>query len=212
MVRQTFTVFFCQYPILGPDDTSASQAGNGGAGRGFLGGRNGFKPNFSWQHTVPTYTAFSKLRKDASRLTVIVWSKLWLLLQHSLVFAFSLSLESGGKSREAEEEGLGHGQCFAGRPSGVLQLDCSQCRHLSQPPYPNAVNRDGKGLRRVARAGDEFQLCSIDTWALNFLLSGLQHGHWLIEVGWGSGEGGLWTDREGLRGFGQKSRVAAKYL
>ena len=128
------------------------------------------------------------------------------------MFAFSLSLESGGKSREAEEEGLGHGQCFAGRPSGVLQLDCSQCRHLSQPPYPNAVNRDGKGLRRVARAGDEFQLCSIDTWALNFLLSGLQHGHWLIEMGWGSGEGGLWTDREGLRGFGQKSRVAAKYL
>ena len=178
MVRQTFTVFFCQYPILGPDDTSASQAGNGGAGRGFLGGRNCFKPNFSWQHIVPTYTAFSKLRKDASRLTVIVWSKLWLLLQHSLVFTFSLSLESGGKSREAEEEGLGHRQYFTGRPSGMLQLNCSQCKHLSQPPYPNTVNREGKGLRLVARVGDEFQFCNIDTWALSSFLGSSMDTGW----------------------------------
>lgn len=102
MVCQTFTIFFYQYPILGPANTSTFQAGNGGAGRAFLGGRNRFKPNFSRQHAVPMYTAFPKWRKDASRPTVIVWSKPWLLLQHSLVFTFSLSLESGGKSRESE--------------------------------------------------------------------------------------------------------------
>ena len=64
----------------------------------------------------------------------------------------------------------------------------------------------------MTRAGDGFQLHSVDTWALSSLLSGVQHGRWLIEMAWGGGEGGLWVDREGLRGFGQKSRAAAKCL